>query len=252
MPRNPLSYRQQALALGALIYTVLRSGALFQVLEDGLRSAFPDLAHGSELGLKVLRALLEAGSLIAIILVLERMLLLWKTREIRGEWVYHSSSGTWGHVRIRLEGTRLRYAVDLYGSKSDAARAALEGVPLTTVGHGMDRLVACSDGMYYIWYHVPATRHGKAVYPERHGLLTLRPTLNEDTYSATWERTGSLPSCEPAQSSGPPAITDHVARSDQEHAAGSFYFFMRKAAFQKHFDMIPDDDDGYESSSSAN
>jgi hypothetical protein len=215
----------------------MKSGAVLEGLEGFLRTTFPDLANTSDFSIKVMLALTEAGSLIGLIVFIEKLLLLQNTRSIRGEWVYKSSSGNWGHVRIYLEGTDLRYSVDLYLSKSDLIRALAEHIPMPTIGHGIDRLTVYSNETLYIWYHVPATRYGIIEYPERHGLLTLTRTNDKNNYSARWERTGSIAS---SFSTGDKQIggTAEIARLDQGSAAGSFFFFLRKAAFLRHKDTI--------------
>ncbi len=237
MTRNPLNYRYEALGIGAALYTIFKSGALLEGVESFLQGLIPELAQPSAAGMRVMRAMLEAGTLIAAILWIERILLWWKTRDIRGDWIYQSSSGNWGYARIGILGTGLSYAVDLYLHKSDLLRALTSGVSIGSIGHGRDKLVLHSDGNYYVWYHVPQMRHATVVYPERFGILTLRPTLSRDNYSASWERIGALGSPAPEPQNGA-LVTAALNENDRANAAGNFCFFMRRKRFEKNPESV--------------
>lgn len=230
LPHKPLSFRNESLVLGATIFVVLKSSVIQETWVSTLFAALGLSGGPNSTGFLLSRAAIDAFSLVLIIAVLERTILHYKTRSIRGEWVYYSSSSTWGYARIQLEGTHLRYFVDLYATKDDLKRAIVSKLPTATVGSGTDRLIVFSDGAYFIWYHIPPTRSGSITYAERHGLLTLRPTAAEGNYIGSWERTGCLAvSVDPATTAS--ATTPRVSEARSEHASGSFYFFMRKEDF---------------------
>lgn len=230
LPHKPLSYRNESLLIGATIFVALKSSVIQDAWVTALFGFLGIAGSPASSGFLLSRAAIDATSLVLLIALLERAILYCRTRGIRGEWVYHSSSGTWGYVRIQLEGTHLRYYVDLYGAESDIEQSVVDSLPTATVGSGTDRLIVFSDGAYYIWYHIPPTRSGSITYAERHGLLTLRPAAADGTYIGSWERTGCLAvSIDPAMRSS--ATVPRVAEAKSEHASGSFYFFMRKADF---------------------
>lgn len=237
LPHKPLSFRNESLVLGATIFVVLKSGVIQDSWVSALFSALGLISAPTSSGFLLSRAAIDACSLVLIIALLERAILFYKTRGIRGEWIYHSSSGTWGYVRIRLDGTHLRYFVDLYSTKVDLKRAVVSELPTATVGSGTDRLIVFSDGAYFIWYHIPPTRSGQITYAERHGLLTLRPAAAEGSFIGSWERTGCLAvSVDPATTAS--ATTPRVTEARSEHASGSFYFFMRKADFVREEERV--------------
>jgi hypothetical protein len=232
MQRNQLNFRKESMSIGTLAYTLLKSGAAFEGLQLALKTAIPSLA-ASVLSLKILEAAIEAGSLLALIAFVERILLLLKTRKLRGHWIYKSSSGNWGHVRLNVKGTTLRYAVDLYLSKADLLKGVKEHIPGPRLGHGFDELTVYTGEVLYIWYRVPGMLYEGVNYPERHGLLTLSPTIDPNSYSAQWERTGSISS---PGSSSPTILSaaDQVSTADRGSAVGNFFFFIREKVFFKH------------------
>lgn len=234
MERDYLNVRGKALGIGALSYTALKSGAVLESFETLLGRWLPTLAASSGVGLKVVRSVIEALALITLVALAERALLLWKTRKIRGEWIYKSSSTNWGHVKIDLTGTDLRYSVDLYKDKSDLVDGVINRAPGRRFAHGFDRSTMYTGYHFYVWYRVPATRFGDVDYPERSGLLTLTPTNEADNYAATWERTGSM--TVPPKSRA--AATAEITRLDKSSPAGSFYFFIRKEVFETNVKKI--------------
>jgi len=72
---------------------------------------------------------------------------------------------------------------------------------------------------------------------ERYGILTLRPTLSRDNYSASWERIGALgsPVSEPQN---PALVTTALNENDRANAAGNFCFFMRRKRFERNPESI--------------
>lgn len=237
-PKKPLSYRNESLAAGATVFVVLKTAVIQDAWVTAFFSAIGVVAASNSIGFMVMRAAVDACSLVLLIALFERVILFRKTRAIRGEWVYHSSSGTWGYVRICLEGTHLRYYVDLYDSREALRRAVVARLSTVSIGSGTDRLIVFSDGVYSIWYHIPPTRAGSITYAERHGLLTLRPKGMEGTFTGSWERTGCLAiSVDPAEK---PAVAGPIiSEARLEHASGSFLFFMRKADFIREESLTP-------------
>lgn len=224
---NALNARAMSLVFGTLIYATIRTGALFDVLQNRL---LPGLATTSPLGFAMFGAVLQALSLIAFVTAIEKIVLLWTTRRIRGDWIYKSSSGNWGHVRISLEDSKLRYFVDLYLKTEDLLHVIEERRPATSIGHGYDKMTLYTGVVFYAWYYVPPTRVEKSDYPERQGILTVTRTLDPDNYSARWERTGVLgPS--PLE---PEGATAEVIKQDRRSPDGNFYFFVRKKTFLRH------------------
>lgn len=222
---NALNPRGVSLLLATLIYATLRTGALFDILEHLL---LPGLASASPLGFKLSGALIQALSLMLLITWIEKIVLSWMTRRIRGDWIYRSSSGNWGHVRISLRGSKLRYGVDLYQSKADLLRVIEQRKPATSIGSGYDRMSLYTGDTFYVWYYVPPMRVDEYDYAERQGMLTLTRTNDRNRYSARWERTGVLGQSSPDPAEG---VIAEVKRRDQRSPAGSFYFFVRKKIF---------------------
>jgi hypothetical protein len=208
--------------LGALIYAALRTGALFDVLDR----AFPGLQKSSPLSFEMLGAVVQGVSLVLLVAGIESVVLSWTTRQIRGDWVYLSSSGNWGHVRIKLKGSKLRYKVDLYLEKKDLLCVIERHKPAPSIGSGYDKMTLFTGDAFYAWYYVPPT--GK--YPERQGMLTLTRTNDENRWAAWWERTGALRQSQ----TDPKGAMARVMVLDQRSPAGEFEFFVRTKIFLRH------------------
>src|SRR4028118_684796 len=206
--------RALALVVGALLYAATQNAAWW-----------PDLAEPVTVTMRIAGLVLRATSLIFLVSVIERMILRWLTRRIRGEWIYQENSGYWGYARIFLQASRLRYSVDLYKNRDDLLEALQRGKPVPTMGHGDGRVSFLhADGRFTTWYHVPAFLD----YPERHGTLTLNPTNDPNNYHGRWERTGSLG---PADRKSGDETAAKLARRDKRQDSGNFKFFMRKKVF---------------------
>jgi hypothetical protein len=223
---TPLNTRNAAMFLGALIYAALRAGALFDVLDR----LFPGLQKSSPLSFETLSAVVQGVSLVLLVTGIESVVLSWVTRRIRGDWIYLSSSGNWGHVRIKLKDSKLRYKVDLYLKKEDLLRVIEEHKPGTSIGSGYDKMTLFTGDAFYAWYYVPQT--GK--YPERQGMLTLTQTNDENRWAAWWERTGAL---RQSQTDLKGAMA-RVMLLDQRSPAGEFEFFVRKKTFLRHKELF--------------
>jgi hypothetical protein len=206
--------RTLALIAGALIYTTAQTAAWW-----------PDIAQSVALNMRIAGVVLRATSLILLVAIVEHLVLWWMTRRIRGEWIYQENSEYWGYAVISLQGSRLRYSVDLYRTKVDLLKALKHSEPVPTMGHGDGHVsFLYSDGRFLTWYHVPAFLD----YPQRHGTLTLAPTNDSNNYHGGWERTGAL--VPTAETSGDQAAAELARRDEQQHS-GTFKFFIRKKIF---------------------
>jgi hypothetical protein len=223
--------RPRALIVGTLLYTAVRAGFPKEAIDSWLPQLFPDVAAMvGPGGSRAVQALLEALGLATAILLVEATLLRISARELLGRWVYHSSAGNWGDVRIWFEFVRgrLRYRVDLYESE-EALLAALKGEDVYGwIGHGSDRFAFQDQDATKIWYHVPEYRTEKRHYPQREGVLALIQTNQPGRLMATWSRLGGLASA--AVSSATNSL-GQINAQDQAHASGSFEFFIRRKLY---------------------
>ncbi|WP_405100430.1 hypothetical protein [Micromonospora sp. NBC_01412] len=159
--RNIDGVRQASLAVTAMVFSVLNVVVL-QALD--LKDA----------GTRLAAVLVSAFSLALIGGVVQRLFLLAWAYPVLGEWVYRSSSGTWGLARIGLRGGELTYTVQLYRTEEDL-QAAVRREPgfvsrclatVTSVGVTYDR------GQVELIYKIPDAHED---YAARSGMLTLAP-----------------------------------------------------------------------------
>lgn len=203
-----------ALAAGAVIYTGIQNAAWW-----------PDLAQPVALNMRIFGLVLRATSLLSVVSVVALIGLWLATWKIRGEWIYQENTGYWGHARISVSWTRLRYAVDIYKNKSDLLTALREDRNVAAIGHGDDRISFLDpNGRFNCWYHVPASLD----YPERHGTLTLTPTNSSNNYHGLWERTGVLG---PAAGTSGDRTAAELKRKEKQQQSGTFKFFVKKRIF---------------------
>jgi hypothetical protein len=228
MLKHQVNGRTAALVAGALIYTILQSGAVLPAFETWLAAR----VQASTVIVKIASSLVYAIGLVVIVPLIEIAFLWVRTRRIRGWWVYKETARSWGYARIFLDGVHLRYSVDLYASKAEVLKAIRKQANVR-VAHGYDRMTVYADGQFYAWYYVPGVRD----YGERQGILTLVPANVPDDYSGSWARLGPL---RPAVEMSGNKRLAAVAQRDEQLSAGNFEFFLRKKAFLAQANTIED------------
>lgn len=133
---------------------------------------------------EVIRILVSAISLAAIVAAIEYLLTWIRAKEILGDWVYHSSSGNWARVHIGISSGGLTYKALLYRTKEDLARSA----DLWAVGEGS--LVSYEEGNLHVRYEVKLTSPD---YVARDGFLVMVPDLADPSrMTGFWSRTSEL------------------------------------------------------------
>lgn len=229
------SQRKKALIFGALLYTLIKAG-LPKIWADGwLLALVPALdSVVGEIQTKFVQSVLEGVGLVTLILGAEIAILWWSSRWLLGEWVYQSSAGNWGHVKLSIDKSegRLQYAVDLFETEKDLVLALRTGQVRGTIGHGVDRLTVHDKTSTRIWYHVPEYRNGERYYPRRQGILTLSPSNQPESLLARWARIGPITRSLDATD---PEKRNDINEKDKSNASGSFYFFERRALFEKNY-----------------
>ncbi|MGK5677341.1 hypothetical protein ACSNOB_31520 [Micromonospora sp. URMC 106] len=170
--RNIDGVRQASLATAAVIFSVLNVAVLQQ-------------AELRDSGAKVLAVLVSALSLALVGGVVQRLFLLIWAHPVLGQWIYESSSGTWGVADIGLRGGELTYSVQLYRTEEDAL-AAVRREPgfvarcfatVSSVGVTYDK------GQLELIYKIGDAHED---YSPRSGMLTLTP-LGEREMKGYWK-----------------------------------------------------------------
>ncbi|MEO3692434.1 hypothetical protein [Roseateles paludis] len=227
-----VSQRNGALAAGALIYSLIRTSLPKPLADDWLATLLPTLPVSlGFLQSKVVQSMLEGVGLVTLILLAEIVLLWWSARPLLGEWVYKSSAGNWGHVRMKIDKSeaRLSYDVNLFKDESDLLHSIQTRQLRGCIGHGNDRFTLHDKDTTMIWYHVPERRTGESYYPERQGILTLDRDEDPDQLHARWARIGSMTSSLDAKSA---PKTGDINKKDNSAASGTFLFFERRKVYE--------------------
>lgn len=136
--------------------------------------------------LQLLIAAVSLGTLVSFL----GWLFEWvRTRDVRGQWVYRSSSTNWGLAEISQTGTNLAYEVQLFATRA-GVEAALAGDPVPAeelLGHTTSTFCEFEDGRVAIRYVVARSSTN---YEKRAGFLELVPTgVGSEYMTGYWTST---------------------------------------------------------------